>query len=221
MATKGESGKGGTRKVGDWKRARAVLPGMAAAYADAQKKAVNQEAQLFRRRVVECFKSSGKTNGISWRPNSPSTVNAKGSSKPLIDKGDLWGSVTIIKVSDDTFFCGVPNNARSKDGTKYVKIGAVHEFGKVITMKITRKQWRWFMANAKRLGPGNGSGGAKPKFRPGAVLTIKIPERSFMRSTRDAHFQTEKSRKRIQGRIAKFMRTATQGTLNQAKGGPT
>lgn len=222
MANAGKGGKKGkTRKVGDWKKARDVLPGMAEAYKRAQIKAVRQEAELFRKKVIQCFKTGGKSNNIAWRPNTQSTVRGKGSSKPLIDKGDLHGSITIIQAAIDTFFCGVPNNARSKDGTKYVKIGAVHEFGKVITMKITKKQHRWYMANMHKLGGGSGGGGAVPKFRPGAVLTIKIPKRSFLVSTRDAHFGGEKSRKRIQGRIAKFMRRATKGTLQTAKGGGT
>jgi hypothetical protein len=188
------------------------LRGLSSAYRSAQVKAVHQEAHFFRKKVIECFKSGGKSNNDAWKSNSPSTIKGKGSSKPLIDKGDLIGSVGVVKAAVDTFFVGVPNNARSKSGTSYVKIGAVHEFGKVITMKITRKQWRWFMANAKKLGPGKGSGGAKPKFRPGAILTIKIPERSFLRSTRDAHFGGGKSLRRVKERMVTLLASKGVGT---------
>lgn len=212
-------GRGGMRKIGDWKRARRELPGMADKYRDAQIMAVRQEAEFFRKKVIECFKTGGKSSNIAWKPNAPSTIRAKGSSKPLIDSGDLVGSVTIIQASTDTFFCGVPNNARSKKGKPFVKIGKVHEFGKTITMKISKKQHGWMMANIKKLGGGKKSGGSSGTFKVGGTLKIIIPARSFLRSTRDAHFGGEKSRRRVQGRVAKFMRRATNGTLSAAKGG--
>lgn len=173
---------GGTRKTGQWKDARQMLPGLAGEYRDAQIKATRQEAELFRKRVLEAFKTSGRSSNVTWQANEPSTIRRKKSDKPLIDKGDLIGSVTIIEVGPGEFFAGVPNNARSPSG-RLTQIGKVHEFGQVIVQKLKK-----------------------------GVRVIKIPERSFLRSTKAAHFDGGKSRKRVQARVAKFMRRATGAT---------
>lgn len=41
--------------------------------------------------VVKAFMTSGWGE---WRPNAPMTIALKGSDKPLIDKGELWQSIT-------------------------------------------------------------------------------------------------------------------------------
>lgn len=62
------------------------------------------------------------------------TVARKGSSKPLIDHGDLLASVTYKKLFGSIFFIGVPRTARRKRGNasgrqKLVNIAQIHEFG--------------------------------------------------------------------------------------------
>jgi hypothetical protein len=205
-------GKGGTRpiKIGDWKKAGKALPGLAAAYRKAEIQAVFQEALHFRRQVIKAFKTSGGSNGKAWAPNRPSTIAAKGSSKPLINTGDLMGSVAVLPAGSASFFAGVPNNARAKKGGKLTQIGRVHEEGRVIVMQITKKQHAWFMANLSSLGGGGGGGSSGGgTFKPGGILVIKIPQRSFLQATKDAHFKEVQSRKRIQRRIATAMRKHT------------
>ncbi len=73
---------------------------------------------------------SGSPGGQTFAPLSPVTIARKGSSKPLIDKGDLVGSITYQVINSDTVFIGV------KKG-KEVNIAAVHEFG--CTIGVTPK----------------------------------------------------------------------------------
>ena len=50
---------------------------------------------------------SGARGGQKFAQNSPLTVQRKGSSSPLIDKGDLIGSVTYQVIDADNIFIGV------------------------------------------------------------------------------------------------------------------
>lgn len=80
---------------------------------------------------------SGAPGGEKFTPLSPVTIANKGSSKPLIDNGDLVGSVTYATPDTNTVFIGVRKSAKSKDGGALANIAAVHEFG--CTIKVTPK----------------------------------------------------------------------------------
>lgn len=206
------------RKVGDWAKARAVLPGFDHFYRQAEIQSVRKEAEHFVRMVNRAFKTSGKSNRVTWAPNSNFTKRMKRSSKPLIDTGDLKKSVRMIPAGPGMFFAGVPNNARGKNGKSLIPIGKIHEFGKVIVMRITQKQHRFFMAKLKEMGMGGArGGGGGGGFRPGSTLVIRIPKRSFLVSTKEAHFDDLKSQRRIKRRISEDMRKKV-GTLRSQPG---
>ena len=78
---------------------------------------------------------SGAPGDQKFAPNSPMTIARKGSSKPLIDKGDLVGSITYQVIDADNVFVGV------KKG-KEINIAAVHEFG--CTIQVTPKMRAYF-----------------------------------------------------------------------------
>lgn len=67
--------------------------------------------------------------GKPFTPLDPKTIKAKGSSKALIDLGDLMRSIKAQKVRPSTYVVGVHRSARSKSGVKLVLIGKVHEEG--------------------------------------------------------------------------------------------
>jgi phage gpG-like protein len=163
------------QKVGQWAEARAAVTAMGRRMEMAQDRATKQEAQLFRAMIVRAFNSRGATNGKTWAPNAPATKAAKGSSKPLIDSGQLRNSVAVVETGDQ-IFVGVPSKARRKDGGPLVDIAAVHEYGKIIVQK-----------------------------RGGSVVVIKIPERSFIRSTAAFHFKDGDVKKRYLARVATLM----------------
>ncbi|MDR1648916.1 MAG: phage virion morphogenesis protein [Synergistaceae bacterium] len=71
---------------------------------------------------------SGAPGGQAFTPLSPHTIARKGSSKPLIDHGDLVGSITHENPDLNTVWIGVKKGARGKNGDM-ANIAAVHEFG--------------------------------------------------------------------------------------------
>lgn len=120
-------------KVGQWNAARALLNGMGGRYNRAVTRAIKLEAQLFRSMVLRAFNTRGRSNGKAWPKLQPATIRRKGSTKPLIDRGDLRNSVAVID-RGGAIFVGVPSNTRSARGP-IVSIAAVHEYGKTIIQK--------------------------------------------------------------------------------------
>ena len=90
----------------------------------------------------------GIVSGKNFAPNHPYTVAKKGSSKPLIDKGDLIGSVTYeVFNNDNAVFIGVKKTV--KNGENVANIAAVHEFG--CTIKVTPKMRAYLHYNGLHL----------------------------------------------------------------------
>lgn len=203
-----------TRKTGQWALARAATRNMAARAKHAERVATLQEAHMFRAKVIEAFDTSGASNGQPWEPNKESVAALKKSSKPLIDRGDLRNSVAVVE-RGKTIFVGVQSTRTNRDGDRLVDIAAVHEFGKIIAIPVTPKMFRYVMAMMKRLGVGGG-GGSSGGFRPGSVLMIRIPERSFIRATAARFFKPGDTRRRFVDRIMKGMGWPRQ-TGQQAK----
>lgn len=159
-------------KVGDWGAARAAVSGMGERMLRATQRATMQEAQLFRSLAVRAFNTGGRSNGEAWARNQPGTIRAKGSSKPLIDSGQLRNSVAVVKIGQGVFV-GVPSNTRREGGGPLVSIAEVHEYGKVIAQQ-----------------------------RGGSIVLIKIPARSFIGSTASKHFSPRDVSARYFARVA-------------------
>ena len=66
--------------------------------------------------------------GQNWPPLKPRTVARKGSSKMLIDHGDLIGSIGYRKLMAAGFFVGVPRGVKRK-GKDIFRIAIVSEYG--------------------------------------------------------------------------------------------
>ncbi|MBQ9565530.1 MAG: hypothetical protein IJU98_08090 [Synergistaceae bacterium] len=85
--------------------------------------------------------TSGAPGGEKFAPLSPLTIARKGSSKPLLDEGDLRDSATYAILDHDNVFIGVKKMAKKKgkDGKEkdLANIAAVHEFG--CTIPVTPK----------------------------------------------------------------------------------
>ena len=112
---------------GDWGRLETILnpSRIVAGIQQAAARVGNYGATQVKKGIV-----SGAPGGQKFAPNSQLTVQRKGSSSPLIDKGDLVGSVTYQVIDANNVFIGV------KKG-KEVNIAAVHEFG--CTIGVTPK----------------------------------------------------------------------------------
>ena len=120
-------------------------------------KAAERVGNEGRTRVVKGIQS-GAPAGIPFKPLNPLTIERKGSSKPLINHGDLIGSITYQNIDDNQIFIGV------KKG-KEANIAAVHEFG--CTIRVTHKMRAYLHYNGIHLK-------ASTKY-------IHIPARPFLR----------------------------------------
>ena len=112
---------------GDWARLDEILnpARIAAGVRQAAARVGNFGASQVKKGIV-----SGAPGGQAFVPNSSLTVERKGSSRPLIDHGDLVGSITYEVVDSSSVFIGV------KKGKEH-NIAAVHEFG--CTIAVTPK----------------------------------------------------------------------------------
>ena len=110
---------------------------------------------------------SGAPGGERFAPLHPATIANKKSSKPLIDKGDLVGSVTWQTVGDNAVFIGVRKSAKSGDGGALANVAAVHEFG--CTIRVTPKMRAYLHYQNIHLKP--------------STQYISVPPRPYLRPT--------------------------------------
>lgn len=116
-----------SRLSGDWSRLDEILTPsrIAAGVKQAASRVGNYGASQVKKGIV-----SGAPSGQTFTPNSSLTVARKGSSSPLIDKGDLVGNITYQVIDAEHVFIGVRRGEKAN-------IAAVHEFG--CTIRVTPK----------------------------------------------------------------------------------
>jgi hypothetical protein len=193
------------KKTGDWAAARRILSTASRRIQDAQDKAVMQEAQFFRTKIVEGLRS-GAPGGQSLQPLAPTTLairrlrGAKGT-KPLIVHGDLRNSIAVVKDGGGVFV-GVLQSAKSSSGGPLVNVAAVHEFGsRPIVLKITPRV-RAFLHAAFRKAGLDPSGGDRPST---GVAVIRVPPRPFLRPVFETYGAPDVVAKRFVDRVAKLL----------------
>ena len=145
-----------SKLAGDWHRLDEILnpARLAEGIRQAAARVGNYGASEVKKGIV-----SSSPGGQTFAPLSPITIARKGSSKPLIDHGDLVGSITYQVIDSENVFIGV------KKG-KEVNIAAVHEYG--CTIKVTPKMRAYLHYQGIHLK-------ASTQF-------IVIPPRPFLRS---------------------------------------
>lgn len=141
---------------------RAISPRRARKHLHAQMRLrINQQLQLLRSDVIRYI--DGEKHGV---PNSPLTILIKGSSKPLVDRGDLRKSVNVDVRNLNTRIrgrCGVIKFRHKGSGFKNVAV-ALHEG---FTIKVTPKVRAAVMAELRKRQKGkvrfdsSGGGGSK------------------------------------------------------------
>ncbi len=158
---------------GDWEKLASILDPkrMQAKLGVTTKKAGVHAASAVKKAIVE-----GSPGGKTFAANHPFTVSQKGSSKPLINNGDLVGSITHEEVGLNTVWVGVKKGSRSKNGGDIVDIAWVHEFG--CTIRVTERMRAYLHGQGLHLKQ--------------STEYIVIPERSFLRATlNDSAFREE------------------------------
>ena len=144
-----------SKLAGDWNRLDEILnpAKLAEGIRQAAARVGNYGASQVKKGIV-----SGSPGGQTFAPNSPLTIARKGSSKPLINHGDLVGSITYQIIDSENVFIGV------KKG-KEVNIAAVHEYG--CTIRVTPKMRAYLHYQGVHLKP--------------STQMIYIPARPFLR----------------------------------------
>lgn len=193
------------RKTGDWTAARRIFASAPKRIREAQNKAVLQEAQFFRTKIIEGLRT-GAPGGQALQPLAPTTLAIRklrgfGGTKPLIRHGDLRNSIAVVKEGDGVFV-GVLRSAKSGGGASLVNVAAIQEFGsRPIVLKITPKVRALLHAAFRKAGLDEPSGD-KPST---GVAVIRIPARPFLRPVFEAHGAPEAVAKRFVERVAMLL----------------
>jgi hypothetical protein len=109
------------------------------------------EARRLRTLIVTGIRNQAP-GGQAFKPLAETTKDMKGSSKALIDRGDLIRSIGVSTVHyGQAVFVGVNRNARGRDGTDLANLAEIHEFGtSPYLIPVTDKLRRfWFAMVAK------------------------------------------------------------------------
>ena len=136
-------------------------------------KASRRSAMLLR----DQMKRTIRKGHPGWPRLSKLTIERKGSSKPLIDHGDLMNSVAAVLIPGGKNFVGVPRSAKTGDGVGMVDIAAVHEFGAEISAKRGKFLAIPITREATRLQKEYGGAGNIPGlFRPKGKFVLGVSD---------------------------------------------
>ena len=170
----------GPAKVGDWRRARALLAAGPVRLKAAIGLALRQEAEALRGEIVQGLTQQAP-GGSPLEPPKETTLAARrlkgfGGSKSLIVRADLRNGIATI-VRGDAAFVGVPRTARGKDGQSLVNVAELQEFGSApIVIPMTDAMRRFLFAMLREAGErARGGGGGK------GVVVVQVPARPFLR----------------------------------------
>lgn len=171
------------------------------------RRATNQNALFVLSQIRKGIRAGGFTK------NADLTMAIKGSAKPLVDSGDLFGALTRRLIDDNTAFVGL---LRTSDA---FNIGVTLHEG--TTIKVTDKMRGLFfilwLASKGRVSPGSLDGRAKELFdrykdwKPlnRSTTRIRVPARRFI----DETF----AKKGIQRQVVKRWADAVSRTWKEAK----
>lgn len=165
---------------GDWFKVQKILSESGKKLETATKKAVLQEGQFFRNKIVEGFDTQAP-GGDRWSALSTRTLVRRAyqgfkGTKALIVRGDLRNSVAVVQQGGEVFV-GVQRTKKNKDGKSLVNIAEIHEFGFgpwVIIMSAKMRRFLHAMFSVLGVPP-------KPTTGSTGMLVINIPARPFLR----------------------------------------
>lgn len=118
----------GVNMIGDWAKTKAFLGRLDKEFQKAYKTGLSRVGQAAEKSLKKGM-TEGTPGGQKYTPNHPFTIDRKGSSKPLINQGDLRNSIKSKVVNGTTVFVGINRSAQGKDGKPLVNIAAIHELG--------------------------------------------------------------------------------------------
>lgn len=121
---------------GDWGRFGALLAAAPSQLEEAKRDGTKKAAIHIRDEVRRGIRDQAP-GGQSFEPLSDYTIARKGSSKALIDYGDLIGNINEEVLSADDAFIGVKRGVKNPNNQELVNIAVVHEEGR--TIEVTPK----------------------------------------------------------------------------------
>lgn len=212
-------------RTGDWAKAARILGTGPIRIRVAIDRAVLQEAQFFRSKVIQGFVSQSP-GGKDFKPLKETTLAIRRfrgftGTKALIVRGDLRNSIKVTKKSTilgAEAFVGVHRTERGKNGESLVNIAAVHEFGHgPIVIPVTPAMRKFLMAafSAELPGFGDAEGDGSGGMSRGIII-INIPARPFLQPVADKFFDGPIAAARFQARVATFL----GGTFGGKRGAP-
>lgn len=193
-------------KIGDWKDAVRILKSADKRIQEVVDKAVLQEAQFFRTKIVEGIREQSP-GGKPFKALEPTTLairrfrGFKGT-KALLVRGDLRNSIIVVKQTDGVFV-GVLRSAKGKEGQPLVNVAAVHEYGsRPIVVKLSDKARRFLQAAFRKAGLDRPSGGGAAT----GIAIIKVPARPFLAPVFEKYgTDAEVVSKRFLDRVARLL----------------
>jgi len=137
------------KRVGPWFLAARIIRAHATKFNIAVRMALAKEAHRYRKEMVQGIRDQAP-GGKKFAPISRITRFLKGSSKALIDTGDLRNSYKVTRISPWGYFVGVHRTARGRtSGQNMVNVAIIQEFGtkrheRVVTPKMEKLFWVLF-----------------------------------------------------------------------------
>jgi hypothetical protein len=181
------------KRTGNWKQVGAILGKGRKDIKTALALSIKSEAVLAAKHMRKCIVTGGKSNGVKWPKLSPWTAKAKGSTSKLRETRVLFASIKARRVGVK-WVAGPSPTGGYINGKTIEQITQIHEEGAMYWVEVTRRMAAFLAIRAKELNIAPKKSG---KIPVGASMLIVIPKRSFIQSTKDAHFGTLKVTKRF------------------------
>ncbi len=175
--------KTSVRRTGDWAGAQSLMRTLPGDIRRAADKVTKDEAQRFLKAAQRAFDTSGGSNNARWEGLKRSSTLGRGGGGPLLNSGSLKKSMHVKRIGRGKYGIAF-RGGRGVSSRTMTKIALTHEKGAVIPQKVTLAKFRAVMAKMSKGSKTKGNG----TFRPGAIVLIKIPRRSFLEDTKKAHF---------------------------------
>ncbi len=195
---------GGT--YGHWGDVFRTLGNAPKNFKEAQHKAVLQEAQFFRTKILQGLREQAP-GGKAFKPLSPETLalrkffGFKGT-KALLRHGDLRNAIAVVEAGG-LIFVGVPRTAKGADGRSLVDVAEQNEKGsKPIVIKMTPKMAALLHVAFRKAGIEK-----KDPHRPvTGIIVVQIPARPFIGPVFEQFGKVKDVEKRMSERMQKLMK---------------
>lgn len=196
----------GLEREGDWVKAQRLFDSLPGRARDAIDKAILQELNFLRKKIVEEFQQGAPVTG-SWAPHSPMTKAIRAlvgnvKSKLLIQSASLRNSVGVIPIRGGGGFVGVRRGATTKASTGIVNLAMVHELGATIHVRMTPKMRRLLFAAMARAGMSKPRAKGAPGASGAAMVKITIPARPYLDPVFSVYGRPEDLERSIMARVA-------------------